>query len=107
MLTRSDLIWTGRRWEVRTAEGFVGLDEALEGLREQLARVAAERDAAVDDLTGFCWACAHGEPAKIGAGGLTTCDHMRALGTLARGGRSKCKHWQWRGPREDNKEMEQ
>lgn len=31
MLTLSDLIWTGRRWEVRTAEEFVGLDELLDG----------------------------------------------------------------------------
>lgn len=72
-------------------------EKANEISTEELLNVTAERDAALNDLAGFCWACAHGEPAKIRTRGLTTCNYMRELGALAQGGRCKCKHWQWRG----------
>lgn len=61
----------------------------------------AERDAAVADLRGMCWCCAHGKKYENGLpwSKATTCEHMRELGAVARsGGKCKCSHWEWRGP---------
>lgn len=61
----------------------------------------AERDAAVEDLRGMCWCCAHGKKYENGLSWsrATTCEHMRELGVVARsGGKCKCSHWEWRGP---------
>ena len=64
----------------------------------------AERDAAVEDLRGICWCCAHGE--KWGKAPkwskMTTCEHMREQGARAiSGGKRKCEHWKWRGPKKE------
>lgn len=65
---------------------------------------AAERDAAVEDLRGMCWCCAHGEKwdkAPVWSR-MTTCEHMRKSGALARGGgKCRCPHWEWHGPRKE------
>lgn len=73
------------------------LDDAAEGIETLLE----ERDAAVEELRGICWCCAHGE--KWGKAPkwskMTTCEHMREQGALAiSGGKRKCKYWKWRGP---------
>lgn len=60
-----------------------------------------ERDAAVEDLRGLCWCCAHGKKYENGLpwSKATTCEHMRELGVVARSsGKCKCKFWQWRDP---------
>ena len=63
---------------------------------------AAERDAAVEELRGICWCCAHGRNLEPFSG-LTTCEHMRESGALARGGgKCKCPHWEWRGPQRED-----
>lgn len=54
MLTLSDLIWTGRRWEVRTAAGFVGLDDLLEERREQIDRVTEDNETLRTVICVFC-----------------------------------------------------
>ncbi len=64
----------------------------------------AERDAAVEDLRGLCWCCAHGKKYENGLpwSKATTCEHMRELGVVARsGGKCKCKFWKWRGPQKE------
>lgn len=62
-------------------------------LREELARVTAERDAAVEQLHGYCFACKHYTPYH-NDGLCATCKHERA--------RFKpwdaVDRWQWRGP---------
>ena len=61
---------------------------------------AEERDAAVEDLRGLCWCCAHGKKYENGLpwSRATTCKHMRELGVAARaGGKCKCQFWEWRG----------
>lgn len=63
----------------------------------------AERDAAVEELRGICWFCAHGKkwdkaPERSN---MTTCDYMKESGVLACLGRKHdCKHWEWRGLKE-------
>lgn len=66
---------------------------------------AEERDAAVEDLRGMCWCCAHGRKYENGLpwSKATTCEHMRDLGVVARsGGKCKCQFWKWRGPQKES-----
>lgn len=67
-------------------------------VRRQLA-------AAVEDLRGLCWCCAHGEKWKKAPvwSNMTTCEHIRERGSVAVGGGKAgkyCQHWTWRGPQE-------
>lgn len=69
---------------------------------------AEERDAAIEDLRGLCWCCAHGEKYENGLpwSRATTCEHMRELGVVARsGGKCKCQFWQWRGQKGENNDQ--
>lgn len=80
------------------------LSLALEDAADAIEALLAERDAALDDLRGMCWCCAHGKPwEKAGPlSKLTGCEHLAEAGALACGGRNrKCPHWQWRGPQEE------
>lgn len=63
---------------------------------------AAERDAAVEELHGICWCCAHGKKwdKAPALSKMTTCEYMpiQVSGALARGGgKCRCPHWEWRG----------
>lgn len=72
-------------------------------LRAELEKVMKERNAALDDLNGLCGFCIHGN--KWGKApewsSLTFCEHLG--GAIAAAGNAKrmCKHWQWRGWKED------
>lgn len=57
-------------------------------LRKELARVTAERDAAVDDLkiNAYCKVC------------KTRCSVTEALSRRSNG---RCKYFEWRGPRKE------
>jgi len=60
----------------------------------------AERDALIEELRGICWCCAHGRKWENAPGWskMTTCEHLKDIGVLARsGGKTKCPHWEWRG----------
>ena len=79
-------------------EHFVCEIDAAATAIETLLR---ERDAAVDELRGRCWVCAHGKPFEQAGplSKLTGCEHLSEFGVLARGGgKCKCPHCQWRGP---------
>lgn len=57
-------------------------------------------EALLEELRGICWCCAHGKKYDKAPdwSKMTTCEHMRELGTMARsGGKCKCSHWEWRG----------
>lgn len=62
-------------------------------LREELARVTAERDAAVEQLHGYCFACKHYTPYH-NDGPCATCKHERACFKPW----DAVDRWQWRGP---------
>lgn len=69
----------------------------------------AKRDAAVEELRGICWCCVNGK--KWGKAPswskMTTCEHLKEQGILARGGgKSKCLYWKWRGPTMPDREQE-
>lgn len=62
-----------------------------------------ERDAAIEELRGICWCCAHGKKwdKAPALSKMTTCEYMpiQVSGALAGGGgKCKCPHWEWRGP---------
>lgn len=59
-----------------------------------------ERNAAINELRGICWACINAEKYPPSPTGLmVTCPHMRERGKAACAGRggSDCPHWEWRG----------
>lgn len=65
-----------------------------------------EREAAVEELRGICWCCAHGKKwdKAPALSKMTTCEYMpiQVSGALARGGgKCKCPHWEWRGPQKE------
>lgn len=62
-------------------------------LREELAKVTAERDAAVEQLRGYCFACKHYTPYH-NDGLCATCKHERACFKPW----DAVDRWQWRGP---------
>lgn len=62
-------------------------------LREELARVTAERDTAVEQLHGYCFACKHYTPYH-NDGLCATCKHERACFKPW----DAVDRWQWRGP---------
>ena len=74
--------------------------ERLEQQSELIARVEAERDAAIKDLNGLCWCCKHGKKWDKAPtlSKITTCVHMRDRGVVAAGGgKCSCCYWEWRG----------
>ena len=66
---------------------------AIEALRADLARVTAERDAAIADWHGFCVKCAWNGKQNLADGQMD--DRCR---TCKKNG--KC-NWEWRGKKED------
>lgn len=64
---------------------------AIETLRADLARVTAERDAAVSDLETIM---------AYGGGNLDTCQFCKNSQCYARGGTKLCLP-EWRGPQEE------
>lgn len=64
---------------------------AIETLRAELARVTAERDAAVSDLETIM---------AYGGGNLDTCQFCKNSQCYARGGTKLCLP-EWRGPQEE------
>ena len=83
-------------------DGYELERSVCESAADVIETLLAERDAAVEELRGLCWCCAHGkrwENAPLWSN-ATTCEHMKEQGVLAHsGGKCKCPHWQWRGPR--------
>lgn len=65
-------------------------------LREELARVTAERDAAVEQLHGYCFACKHYTPYH-NDGLCATCKHERACFKPW----NAVDRWQWRGQKKE------
>lgn len=65
-------------------------------LREELDRVTAERDAAVEQLHGYCFACKHYTPYH-NDGLCATCKHERACFKPW----DAVDRWQWRGPQKE------
>ena len=66
---------------------------AIETLRADLARVTAERDAAIADWRGFCAKCAWNKKQYLADGKMDDrCKTCRENG--------KC-NWEWRGIKED------
>jgi len=65
---------------------------------EELAQVKRERDAAVEQLRGKCFACAKAKRVEIGAGNMYTCEELKIGGY-----RSACPEWEWRGVQEGRK----
>lgn len=74
--------------------------QACEDAADIIETLLAERDAAVEDLSGMCWCCEHGRPWDISGelSRLTTCEYMTGNGVRAYAGRRPCPHWEWRGP---------
>lgn len=62
-------------------------------LAVELAKVTAERDAAVEQLHGYCFACKHYTPYH-NDGLCATCKHERACFKPW----DAVDRWQWRGP---------
>lgn len=88
------------------ADALTALTEENVQLRIELEQVKRERDAAVEELRGFCWCCVHGrkwDKAPVWSS-MTTCKYIRERGALAvgggKGGRN-CPHWKWRGQQKE------
>lgn len=66
-----------------------------------------ERDAAVEELRGICWCCAHGKKWEEAPewSKMTVCEHMGEMfnGIACSGAKRKCQYWRWRGPKDDEK----
>lgn len=74
--------------------------DPLERAADVIETLLAERDVLIEELRGICWCCAHGRKWKNAPGWskMTTCEHLKEIGVLARsGGKTKCPHWEWRG----------
>lgn len=83
---------------------FVLCDKAANAIETLLE----ERNAAIEDLRGMCWCCSHGKKWDKAPewSKMTTCEHIRESGALARGGgKCKCKYWVWRGIKEKKYDM--
>ena len=65
-------------------------------LAVELAKVTAERDAAVEQLHGYCFACKHYTPYH-NDGLCATCKHERACFKPW----DAVDRWQWRGPQKE------
>lgn len=90
----------------QAADAITALTAENAQLRAELEQVKRERDAAVEELRGFCWCCINGrkwDKAPVWSN-MTTCKHIRERGALAvgggKGGRN-CPHWQWHGPQKE------
>lgn len=87
---------------IETLRGKDGCNCECLQAADAIETILAERNAAVEDLRGMCWCCTHGEKwdkAPIWSR-MTTCEYIREQGVLASsGGKRKCQHWEWRGPR--------
>ena len=61
------------------------------------AKMERERDAAVEDLRGRCFACANARPHEKFPN-LNACQYVPYA--MSGQGARECEHWQWRGVRE-------
>lgn len=73
--------------------------DLIEQLTAELEQVRRERDAAVEDLRGRCYACANARSHKKYPN-LKTCEYF----SIAVGGYeiTRCDKWQWRSPCAEN-----
>lgn len=71
--------------------------DLIESLSAELEQVKRERDAAVEDMRGRCFACAHARPHDKYPN-LNVCQFI----PVALGGQGvrECELWQWRGVQE-------
>ena len=73
-------------WEIKLLHGeWNAARIALDNCCESLARVEAERDAAVKDIPHKCWKCAHADE-------LPTCSYAHYKSS-----HPDCLGWEWRG----------
>ena len=68
------------------------VDDALDHLRAELARVTAERDEALKDCSGYCATCAFAED-------CAKHDNNDAAPPVWYYG--DCDNWMWRGPKKE------
>lgn len=61
-----------------------------------LEEVARERDAAIEDIRGRCYACANARSHEKHPN-LNTCEYLSAAVAVGGYGKTKCDKWQWRG----------
>ena len=69
------------------------------GLRNDRARLRAELNAAVADMSGICYLCGNAKPYRAGSPTMMTCKHMDCLATMKKPG---CKFFKWRGAKGEN-----
>jgi len=99
-LTSEEIFQMRREWrdtEKGLRDNVIQLQARLTASQQRERAAVVERDVAINQLHGNCWACKHAKPWEMGLRTLQTCDHMRALAST---GRPKCEHWEWRGPQE-------
>lgn len=75
-----------------------GLSIMLTSATSAFETVKRERDAAIEDMRGRCYACANARPHEKYPN-MHTCEHIRIRAAVAVGGygKTKCDKWQWRG----------
>lgn len=74
------------------------LEKGIGNMAMNLKRVYEERDAAIRDLRGRCFACAHARP-DAAFPHLNRCPFLACA--MAGDGARACEHWQWRGHEAD------
>lgn len=74
------------------------LEKGIGNMAMNLKRVYKERDAAIRDLKGRCFACAHARP-DAAFPHLNRCPFLACA--MAGDGARACEHWQWRGHERD------
>lgn len=62
----------------------------------ELEEVARERDAAIEEMRGRCYACANAKPHEKYQN-FNTCAHLSAAVAVGGYGKTRCDKWQWRG----------
>lgn len=67
-----------------------------EKLCAELEQVTRERDAAIEDMRGRCYVCAHAKQHDLFPN-FTTCEHMTNCIAFLGNGKKWCEHWEWRG----------
>ena len=80
------------------ADALEQLQAENDNLHDELEKVEAERDAAVEDMRGICYLCANAKPYSEFSQRMMTCEHIKAVASTKSPG---CKHFKWRGPKEE------
>ena len=75
--------------------------EVYQEAADELEKLRAERDAAVEDMRGICYLCKKAEPVNIGLRTLKTCEHLKERKAIATNKRPGCPHFEWRGPQKE------